>query len=188
MMNTLRQKADEAANLLLDTVEEEGRNIIRATEYIWESLSKGGKVYIIGNGGSAADAQHFAAELSGRFKLDRPALPVLSLTTDTSALTAIANDYGYEQVFERQVAGIVQKGDTLIALSTSGKSKNILLAIDKALVNGARVVGLTGDRCEFFPGNVHIKVPSKDTPRIQETHMFILHQIAETIEQLAVNT
>ena len=143
------------------------------------------KILIAGNGGSAADAQHFAGELVSRFFFDRPALPAIALTTDTSIMTAIGNDYGYETLFSRQVAAHGQPGDMLIALSTSGNSPNILAALKLAREMGVTTVGLTGegggkmnDLCDLI-----IKVPSTVTPRIQEVHELICHTICAYIEQ-----
>lgn len=143
------------------------------------------KILIAGNGGSAADAQHFAGELVSRFFFDRPALPAIALTTDTSIMTAIGNDYGYETLFSRQVAAHGQPDDMLIALSTSGNSPNILKALALAREMGLTTVGLTGTGggkmttlCDFI-----IKVPSSVTPRIQEVHELICHTICAYIEQ-----
>lgn len=143
------------------------------------------KILIAGNGGSAADAQHFAGELVSRFFFDRPALPAIALTTDTSIMTAIGNDYGYETLFSRQVAAHGQPGDMLIVLSTSGNSPNILAALQLARENGITTVGLTGegggkmvDLCDLI-----IKVPSTVTPRIQEVHELICHTVCAYIEQ-----
>ena len=143
------------------------------------------KILIAGNGGSAADAQHFAGELVSRFFFDRPALPAIALTTDTSIMTAIGNDYGYETLFSRQVAAHGQPGDMLIALSTSGNSPNILAALRQARELGVTTVGLTGDGggkmndlCDLI-----IRVPSTVTPRIQEVHELICHTVCAYIEQ-----
>ena len=138
-----------------------------------------------GNGGSAADAQHFAAEYVGRFYYDRPSLPAIALTTDTSIITAIGNDYGYDQVFSRQIEGYSVKGDILFAISTSGNSPNIINAINTAKKKGVVVVGLTGnapskmdDICDYL-----FKIPSADTPRIQEGHALIEHIICQLVEE-----
>ena len=149
---------------------------------ITECLRNNGKVFIFGNGGSAADAQHFAAEFVGRYKKDRIALPVLALTTDTSILTAIANDFGYDQVFSRQLEALARVGDVAIALSTSGKSPNVLRAIESARSLGVRTIGLSGDRGMAAIVDWQISIPSSETPRIQEMHMTILHLICELVE------
>ncbi|MGH8182226.1 MAG: D-sedoheptulose-7-phosphate isomerase [Rhodanobacteraceae bacterium] len=149
------------------------------------ALKRGNKILFAGNGGSAADAQHWAAELVGRFGYDRPGLPAIALTTDTSALTAIGNDYGYERVFARQLEALGRKGDLLFAISTSGNSKNILAAIDATHAIGVDVIGFTGrsggamaDRC-----TVCLRTPSDETPKIQEGHELLGHLICSLIER-----
>jgi D-sedoheptulose 7-phosphate isomerase len=149
------------------------------------ALRAGNKLLIIGNGGSAADAQHIAAEIVGRYKQDRPAYAAIALTTDTSALTAIANDYGFEQVFARQVAGLGQPGDVLLALSTSGRSANILAALRTARERGLVTVGFTGTKGEGLRTLCdHLLIaPSDDTPLVQQIHLAIGHGICDQIEQ-----
>ncbi len=150
-----------------------------------ESLKNGGKVILCGNGGSAADAQHIAAELSGRFKKERRALAGIAITTDTSALTAIGNDYGYEFVFSRQVEAIGKRGDVLIGISTSGNSKNVIKAIESAKKIGMKVITLTGKSGGEMKnlGEVNIVIPSNNTPRIQEMHIMIGHMICALIDE-----
>jgi D-sedoheptulose 7-phosphate isomerase len=152
---------------------------------ITTALRAGNKLLIIGNGGSAADAQHIAAEIVGRYKQDRPAYAAIALTTDTSALTAIANDYGFEQVFARQVEGLGQRGDVLLALSTSGRSPNILAALRVARERGLVTIGFTGAKGEALGALCdHLLVsPSDDTPIIQQIHLAVAHGICEEIEQ-----
>ena len=159
-------------------------NIVGAVELCVESLRAGGKVMFAGNGGSAADAQHWAGELVSRFYYDRPGLAAIALTTDSSILTAIGNDYGYDYTFARQIEALGQEGDVFVAISTSGRSKNILRALDASEQKGVRVIGFTGahggdmaERCE-----VCFKVPSNETPRIQEGHEFIGHLLCALIE------
>jgi D-sedoheptulose 7-phosphate isomerase len=149
------------------------------------ALRAGNKLLIIGNGGSAADAQHIAAEIIGRYKQDRPGYAAIALTTDTSALTAIANDYGFEQVFARQVEGLGQRGDVLLALSTSGRSPNILAALRKARERGLVTVGFTGGKGEVLGASCdHLLVaPSDDTPMVQQIHLAIGHGICDEVEQ-----
>jgi D-sedoheptulose 7-phosphate isomerase len=149
------------------------------------ALRAGNKLLIIGNGGSAADAQHIAAEITGRYKQDRPAYAAIALTTDTSALTAIANDYGFEQVFARQVAGLGNRGDLLLALSTSGRSMNILAALRTARERGLATIGFTGARGEALSALCdHLLVaPSDDTPVVQQIHLSVAHGICDEIEQ-----
>ena len=149
------------------------------------ALKSGSRVFWCGNGGSAADAQHLSSELSGRFYLDRTPLNSEALHVNSSYLTAVANDYGYEAVYARAIAAKANAGDILICLSTSGKSKNILRAIEQAEAIGLKIICLTGQAgidTETIP-DVLIKVPSKDTPRIQEAHMLIGHIICEQIEK-----
>jgi len=143
------------------------------------------KILIAGNGGSAADAQHFAAELVGRYGFDRPSLPALALTTDTSNLTAIGNDYGYDYVFSRQLEGMGQEGDLFIGISTSGNSQNILNAFASAKKRGITTVALTGrDGGKMAEVADHtLIVPSNVTPRIQESHLLIEHMICDAIEK-----
>jgi D-sedoheptulose 7-phosphate isomerase len=149
------------------------------------ALRSGNKILLIGNGGSAADAQHIAAEIIGRYKQDRPAFAAVALTTDTSALTAIANDYGFEQVFARQVEGLGNRGDVLLAFSTSGRSPNILAALRTARARGLVTVGFTGSKGETLGALCdHLLVsPSDDTPIVQQVHLAVAHGICDEIEQ-----
>jgi len=149
------------------------------------ALRSGQKILIIGNGGSAADAQHIAAEIIGRYRQDRPAYAAIALTTDTSALTSIANDYGFEQIFARQVEGLGRHGDVLLALSTSGKSPNILSALRLARERGLVTVGFTGSKGENLRALCdHLLIaPSDDTPVIQQIHLAVAHGICDKIEQ-----
>jgi D-sedoheptulose 7-phosphate isomerase len=158
----------------------------RIAAAIAAALQSGNKLLIVGNGGSAADAQHIAAEIVGRYKQDRPAYAAIALTTDTSALTAIANDYGFEQVFARQVEGLGSRGDVLLALSTSGRSPNILAALRVARERGLVTTGFTGSKGEAL-GTLcdHLLVaPSDDTPAIQQIHLAVAHGICDEIEQV----
>jgi D-sedoheptulose 7-phosphate isomerase len=162
--------------------------IARAASLIVESLRSGGKVLSCGNGGSAADAQHFSSELLGRFESERPSLPAVALSTDTSTLTAVGNDYGYEQVFARQVGALGNEGDVLLAISTSGNSGNILEATRVAQQRGLGVIALTGrDGGKLAPllrqHDVELRVPSNRTIRIQETHLLIIHTVCDLIDQ-----
>lgn len=148
------------------------------------TLKNSNKILICGNGGSAADAQHFAAELTGRYKTERISLPAIALTTDTSALTAIGNDYGYDEVFARQLAGVGSSGDLLIGISTSGNSKNVLKAFEIAKQKGIKTIGLSGrdggamnELCD-----INVVVPSNDTARIQEMHILIIHTICAAVD------
>jgi D-sedoheptulose 7-phosphate isomerase len=151
------------------------------------ALADDHKILACGNGGSAADAQHFAAELVGRFERERPELAALSLATDTSALTAIANDYDYRQVFAKQVRALGRAGDVLFAISTSGNSDNVLAAVQAAHDRGMSVVALTGKkggkmRDVLSPDDIHICIPADRTARIQETHLLVLHCLCDGID------
>ena len=159
-------------------------NIVGAVELCVESLRAGGKVMFAGNGGSAADAQHWAGELVSRFYYDRPGLAAIALTTDSSILTAIGNDYGYDYVFARQVEALGRTGDVLVAISTSGNSPNIIRAAEAARARGVAVVGFTGEGGgKLAPlSDICFRVPSTETPRIQEGHEFIGHLLCALVE------
>jgi D-sedoheptulose 7-phosphate isomerase len=161
--------------------------ILRAARELTATLDSGKKILICGNGGSAADAQHFAAELMGRFETERTSYPAIALTTDSSALTAIGNDYGFKRVFSRQVEGLGRKGDMLIAISTSGNSPNIHEAVLKAASMGMHTIGLLGRNGGSIKGEVDcpVIVPHSRTARIQEAHGFILHFWACCVDEAA---
>ena len=166
-MSTLTNQVEVAAQLCID------------------SLNNGGKILIFGNGGSAADAQHIAAELVGRYKVERRGLPAIALTTDTSALTSIGNDYGYDRVFDRQVEALANKGDMAIGISTGGSSGNVISALKLAKEMGCRTIGFSGrDGGEMNTlCDVNLVVPAQDTPRIQEMHIVIGHTICHLVDQ-----
>lgn len=156
-----------------------------AVQAIVGCFRSGGRVYFCGNGGSAADAQHLAAEFSGRFYFDRPVLPADALHCNTSYLTAVANDYGYDKVFARLISGLGRKGDILVGLSTSGNSENILRAFEVCREKGVRTLAFTGadgGRMKAM-SDLLINIPSTDTPRIQEAHITVGHIICELVEQ-----
>lgn len=159
--------------------------IEKVVQVITEAFQQGHAVYFCGNGGSAADAQHLAAEFSGRFYKDRKALPSEALHCNTSYLTAVANDYSYDVIYARLIEGIAKKGDILIGLSTSGNSANILKAFEKAAELGVITIGMTGASGGKMKGNCNylINVPSSDTPRIQESHILIGHILCELTEK-----
>jgi D-sedoheptulose 7-phosphate isomerase len=158
----------------------------RIAEVLVQAFRSGNKILLCGNGGSAADSQHIAAEFVGRFKRERQSLPAIALTTDSSILTAVGNDYGYEQVFSRQVEGIGQKGDVLIAISTSGNSKNVLEAVRAAKSRGITSVGFTGARGGTLKAAADLcfQAQSSETPHIQEVHITALHALSEVVEDL----
>ena len=159
--------------------------IVEIAQLMIDCLRKGGKVIVFGNGGSASDSQHIAAELVGRFKKDRSALAGIALTTNTSILTSLANDYGYDVVFSRQVEALGKKNDVVLGISTSGKAKNVALGIKQAKKMGIKTVALSGgDGGDIVKlADVSLVVPSKITARIQEAHITIAHIICEMIEQ-----
>lgn len=174
--------AESARNF--EALMEAAPQVAAAADIISQSLQQGGKILFCGNGGSASDAQHLAAELVGRYLLERNPLPGLALTANSSTVTAIGNDYGFDDIFARQVRGLGRPGDVLVALSTSGNSRNIVAAVDAGRALGLRSIGLTGagggqltERCELC-----IRVPSTHTPRIQEMHIAVGHMICELVE------
>lgn len=163
-------------------------SIAAAAELMIEALLKGRKIMSCGNGGSAADAQHFSAELLNRYMRERPSLPGLALTTDTSTLTSIGNDYSFDEVFSKQIRGLGCEGDVLFAISTSGNSKNVCLAIEAAHDRNIKVVALTGkDGGAIAPllldTDVEVRAPSEVTPRIQEIHLLVLHTLCDLIDE-----
>ncbi len=160
--------------------------IERAGQLICSALRAGDKILLCGNGGSAADAQHIAAELVGRYEDQRRAWPAIALTTDTSALTAVSNDYGYEQVFARQVEALAAAGDVLVAISTSGKSRNVIRAAEVARALGCKTIALTGKDGEPLVSlcDVAVSVPSERTARVQEVHIIIGHLWCEMVDRI----
>ncbi|MBD1401021.1 D-sedoheptulose 7-phosphate isomerase [Pelobacter sp. M08fum] len=159
--------------------------IISTVTVIVAALNAGKKLLIMGNGGSAADAQHFAAEFVGRFLRERRALPAIALTTDTSLLTAVGNDFGFDQIFKRQVEALAQPGDVVIGISTSGNSANVALAMTAAQQLGSTTIGLLGrDGGIITPlSDIQLTVPVQETPHIQEAHITIIHLICDLVEQ-----
>jgi len=179
----------DSANLKRDAAKLLSAPIARGAGLMAASLSAGGKILACGNGGSAADAQHFAAELVNRFERERAPLAGLALTTDTSALTSIANDYTYEQVFAKQLRALGRKGDVLLAISTSGNSASVVAAMRTARELGLRIVALTGNgggrmAAELATEDVHVCVPHKRTMRIQEVHLLALHCLCDGIDSV----
>jgi D-sedoheptulose 7-phosphate isomerase len=172
---------------VLDRLRDEAHvaSIVAAAEMITASMRAGGKLLAFGNGGSAADAQHVAAELLGRFLLDRPPFPAVALSDNGSTMTAVANDYGFEDVFARQVTGLGARGDVALAISTSGNSPNVLAGVAAARARGLRTIGLTGRGGGALAGAVEvcIAVPADETPRIQEAHTVVAHLVCELVER-----
>ncbi len=185
MRELIVRELTESAELKKVVAEKLADTIAEAARIIIDAFKAGGKVFLIGNGGSAADAQHIASELVGRFQMERKALPAIALTTDTSTLTSLANDYGYDAIFSRQLEALASAGDVLIAITTSGTSPNILKAIETARSKGVPVIALTGEKGKQSVGvaDLVIAVPSANTQRIQEAHITIGHIICHLVEQ-----
>lgn len=189
----IRQQFNDSAQTKLDSVDALAGPIAQAVDAMVKCLLENGKILACGNGGSAADAQHFSAELLNRFERERPGLAAIALTTDTSTLTAIANDYDYNQVFSKQVLALGQPNDVLLAISTSGNSPNVLAAIHAAHERDMRVVALTGRAGgemakSLTATDVHICVPHERTSRIQEVHLLTLHCLCDGIDCLLLGT
>jgi D-sedoheptulose 7-phosphate isomerase len=174
----------EGAELRIHLAQALGEKIVDAANVIAESLKNGGKVLLFGNGGSAADAQHLAAEFVGRFVLERTPLPGIALTTDSSILTAVGNDYGFDQVFVRQILALGRPKDVAIGISTSGNSPNVIKAVQAAAERGLRTVGLAGRDGGALAKSVEIAItiPSTNTARIQECHIAVGHVLCELVE------
>jgi D-sedoheptulose 7-phosphate isomerase len=173
-----------------EALADQAEAIVRAADACWTALGAGRTVLAFGNGGSAAEAQHFAAELSGRFVRERRALAAVALTTDTSALTAIANDYGFERVFERQIEALGRPGDVAVAISTSGQSPNVVCGLRAARARGLVTIALTGPGGGDLAGaaDVLIAVSGPSTPRVQEGQLTVLHVICDLVEREVVKT
>lgn len=184
----MQQKIDQHINQHIEVFQQivapMSADIAACAALMCESLRRGNKILVMGNGGSAADAQHFAAELVGRFLKNRSALPAISLTTDTSILTAVANDFGYDQVFSRQVEALVKPGDVVVGISTSGHSENVQKALALGKTMEGQTVALLGRDGGSIASQVDIAltVASPDTPRIQEAHLTIIHILCDLIE------
>ena len=184
MKNKIESIIKSSIEIKTKLLEKEASNIEKAVLLIQDCIKKGGKLIIFGNGGSAADSQHIAAEFVGRFKLERKGMPALALTTNTSTLTALANDYGYEITFRRQIESLGDKGDIALAISTSGNAKNVIEAVKAAKEKGIATIALSGmNGGKLSPlCDVSIVADSRDTARIQESHILIGHIIAEIVE------
>lgn len=189
LINRISENFSESAHLKLQSMDALAAPIAAAAERMVQCLRQDGKILACGNGGSAADSQHFAAELLNRFEMERPGLAAMALTTDSSTLTSIANDYDYEQVFSKQVRALGHKNDLLLAISTSGNSKNVLAAMHAAHENGMSVIALTGRNGGTMaealgPTDIQICVPAQSTARIQEVHLLTLHCLCDAIDCL----
>jgi D-sedoheptulose 7-phosphate isomerase len=189
LISRISENFSESAHLKLQSMDALAGPIAQAAESMVQSLKRDGKILACGNGGSAADSQHFAAELLNRFEMERPGLAAIALTTDTSTLTSIANDYDYDQIFSKQVRALGHGNDVLLAISTSGNSRNVIAAIEAAHEVDMRVVALTGRSGGRMgemlrAGDVHICVPANSTARIQEVHLLALHCMCDAIDCL----
>ena len=181
---SVRRSLDESASVAAATAAVCGESVAKAATALISSLKAGGTAYFCGNGGSASQAQHISAEFVGRFKRERRGLAAIAITTDTSILTAIGNDYGYEKVFSRQVESLGRPGDVLIALSTSGNSMNVIKAVEVALAQGLTVACFTGRKGGKLAAMVPLtfRAPSDDTSHIQEAHITALHALCDVVE------
>jgi len=183
-MGMIENELNSHKQTIEKTISQIQNYIYTACVLVSEAIVDGKKLLLFGNGGSAADAQHIAAELTGRYKSERRGLPAIALTTDTSALTAIGNDYGYKEIFKRQVEALANEGDVVIGISTSGNSKNVIKALKKAKKLGCKTIGFSGrDGGKMNTVcDINIVVPSDDTPRIQEMHILIGHIICQSVD------
>jgi D-sedoheptulose 7-phosphate isomerase len=182
--NRIRAIFAEASAVHAATAERSARTILAAAGAMRDALARGAKIVVFGNGGSAADSQHFAAELVGRFRVARQALSAIALTTDTSVITSIANDFTYEQVFVRQIQALGRAGDVAFAISTSGRSRNVLDALAEARRRQLTTIALVGSRTDGVDAvaDIVIAVPAENTARIQEAHRTVLHALCELVE------
>ena len=189
LITRITENFSESAHLKLQAMDALARPIAAAAERMVQCLRQDGKIMSCGNGGSAADAQHFSAEMLNRFEMERPGLAAVALTTDSSTLTSIANDYDYDQVFSKQVRALGQTGDLLLAISTSGNSRNMVAAVEAAPESQVSVIALTGHHGGrmgeiLMPDDIHICVPAQSTARIQEVHLLTLHCLCDAIDCL----
>jgi len=185
MVNEISRQLKAHIEVVRSVEEQLTEAITASVAMLVDALRNGKKILLMGNGGSAADAQHFAAEMVGRFLMERKALPAIALTTDTSILTAVGNDYGFDEIFKRQVEALAEPGDVVFGISTSGKSVNVKRAIDAGKNIGTKTLGLLG--CDggdiASVVDLHLTVPSSETPRIQEAHLVIIHIICDLVEK-----
>jgi len=180
----VRDMLREAARLHEQAAQDSAGAVVAAADLLKRAFDAGGQVLVFGNGGSAADAQHLACELVGRFLRERRALPAVALTTDTSAMTAIANDYGFDRIFVRQIEALGRPGDVAVGISTSGRSANVLAGLQAARSRGLKTIAFTGgDGGSIGAGaDVHVNVPHTKTPRVQEVHRTLMHAVCDLIE------
>ncbi len=184
-MERVKNFLNASADLKYQVAETLAADILKAAHWVRDSLNAGGKLLLMGNGGSAADAQHIAAELVGRFKKERKSIPAIALTVDTSTLTALGNDYGFDTIFSRQVEALARKGDVLLGFSTSGNSENVIRAFKLANEMGVTTIALLGHQGGRAKeqAQLAIVIPSEDTARIQEVHITVGHILCELIEE-----
>jgi len=185
MINEIKQQLQDH-RALIDLLERDlAPKIAEMSTLISDALAKGNKLLVMGNGGSAADSQHFVAEIVGRFKMERTALPAVALSTDTSILTAIGNDYGFDAIFSRQIEALAAPGDIVVGISTSGNSPNVLKALLAARERGCRTIGLLGKDGGSSKAvcDLPLVMPTSDTPRIQEGHITVIHIVCDLVEK-----
>jgi len=187
MLDNIKKSFTESIQTKIAAAEVLPVPIEKAANMMVQALIRGNKILSCGNGGSAGDAQHFSSELLNRYERDRPSLPAMALTTDTSTITSIANDYSYDEIFSKQIKALGQPGDILLAISTSGNSRNVINAMEAALARDMTIVALTGkdggEMAGFLSENdVEIRVPSSRTARIQEVHLLVIHNLCESID------
>jgi D-sedoheptulose 7-phosphate isomerase len=185
MINEINRQLQDLRGLVGLLERDMAPSIAEMSDLIATALAGGNKLLVMGNGGSAADSQHFVAEIVGRFKLERAALPAVALSTDTSILTAIGNDYGFESIFSRQVEALAAPGDVVVGISTSGNSPNVFKALKTAQSRGCRTIGLLGKDGGNIRGicDLALVMPSSDTPRIQEGHITVIHIVCDLVER-----
>jgi D-sedoheptulose 7-phosphate isomerase len=189
MQERIREQFEQSAQLKLQAMEALAPAIAAAAELMGNQLLQERKILSCGNGGSAGDSQHFSSEMLNRFERERPGLPAMALTTDTSTITSIANDYHYDEIFAKQVRALGQRGDILLAISTSGNSRNVVQAIKAAHDRGMLVVALTGKEggemaLTLAEGDVEIRIPSSSTARVQEVHLLVIHCLCDAIDRM----
>lgn len=187
MLDNIKKSFTESIQTKIAAAEALPEPIEKAAQMMIDALIRGNKILSCGNGGSAGDAQHFSSELLNRYERNRPSLPAMALTTDTSTITSIANDFSYDEIFSKQIKGLGQAGDILLAISTSGNSANVINAMQAALAKDMTIVALTGkdggEMVGFIGENdVEIRVPSSSTARIQEVHLLVIHNLCESID------
>jgi len=185
MKSLIQEEFNQNIKTIQKSMETLSYDIEIAAKICIKTLNQNGKILLFGNGGSASDSQHIAAELVGRYKANRKGLPAIALSTDTSVLTSISNDFGYEYVFKRQIQALASKDDTIIGISTSGTSKNVIYALEQAKLMGCSLIGLSGKEGGDMNNicDINIVIPSSDTPRIQEMHIFVGHTLCYLIEK-----